>query len=111
VEILRSPKPAASAFLVERYLPVSAAGDLATSVAHVARICAGRGAGSTAVRYLHSMYLPADDTCFCVFQAPSSDAVRAVNDAGHFPLDRITEAVLLITTEPVEERAMPEHAP
>jgi hypothetical protein len=42
------------------------------------------------------MYLPAEDTCFCVFQAHSSDAVRAVNEVGHFPLDRITEAVLMI---------------
>jgi hypothetical protein len=101
VDILRSPKPdgSASAFLVERYLPVSAVDDLATSVAGIARICAGQG-GGTAVRYLQSMYLPAEDTCFCVFQASSSDAVRAVNDAGHFPFDRITEAVLMITSEP-----------
>jgi hypothetical protein len=41
--------------------------------------------------------VPAEDTCFCVFQALSSDAVHAVNDAGHFPLDRITQAVLLMT--------------
>ena|ERR1022692_2981881 len=97
VENLRSPQldGSASAFLVERYLPVSAVDDLATSVAHVARICAEQGGGGTAIRYLQSMYLPAEDTCFCVFQALSSDAVRAVNDAGHFPLDRITEAVLL----------------
>jgi hypothetical protein len=100
----RAPRPerSASAFLVERYLPASAAGDLGTSVARVARICAGRGGIGTSVRYLHSMYLPAEDTCFCVFQAPSSDAVRAVNDAGHFPLDRITPAVLMVTTEPAE---------
>ena len=65
-------------------------------MAHVARICAGQ-TGETAVRYLQSIYVPAEDTCFCVFQALSSDAVRAVNDAGHFSLDRITEAVLLIT--------------
>jgi hypothetical protein len=64
VENLRSPKPdgSASAFLVERYLPVSAAGDLAASVARVARICAGRGGGGTAVRYLQPMYLPTEDT-------------------------------------------------
>jgi Protein of unknown function (DUF4242) len=99
MDILRSTKPdsSASAFLVERYLPVSAAGELATSVAHVARICAEQGGAGTSVRYLQSMYLPADDTCFCVFQAPSSDAVRTVNDAGHFPVDRITRAVLMIT--------------
>lgn len=94
----RSPKPGgpASAFLVERYLPASAVGNLATSVARVARLCAGQS-GENAVRYLQAVYVPAEDTCFCVFQALSSDAVRAVNDAGHFSLDRIAEAVLLIT--------------
>jgi hypothetical protein len=100
VDNLRSPGPdrPSSAYLVERYLPVSALDDLAASVAHVARICAEQGDGRAAVRYLQSTYVPSEDTCFCVFQAPSSDAVRAVNDAGHFPLDRITEAVLLITS-------------
>jgi hypothetical protein len=65
-------------------------------VAQVARICAGQ-TGGTAVRYLQSIYVPGEDTCFCVFQAQSGDAVQAVNDAGQFSLDRITEAVLLIT--------------
>lgn len=98
VENLRSPEPggSASAFLVERYLPAIAVGNLATSVAHVARVCSER-VGGAAVRYLQSIYVPAEDTCFCVFQAPSSDAVHAVNHAGQFSLDRITEAVLLIT--------------
>lgn len=101
MEPARSTRPdrSVSAFLVERYLPASAAGDLGASVARVARICARQGGIAASVRYLHSMYLPAEDTCFCVFQAPSSDAVRAVNDAGHFPLDRITDAVLMVTTE------------
>jgi hypothetical protein len=98
VDNLRSPRPGgpASAFLVERYLPASAADDLAASVAQVGRLCAGQPSG-TAVRYLQSVYVPAEDTCFCVFQALSSDAVRAINDTGHFALDRITEAILLIT--------------
>jgi hypothetical protein len=100
VENLRSPGPGppSSAFLVERYLPVSALDDLAASVAHVARICAEQGDSRTAVRYLQATYVPSEETCFCIFRAQSSDAVRAVNDAGHFPLDRITEAVLLITS-------------
>jgi Protein of unknown function (DUF4242) len=98
VENLRLPEPGgpASAFLVERYLPPGAAGNLARSAARVARICTGQP-GGTAVRYLLSVYVPAEDTCFCVFQALSSDAVRAVNDAGNFALDRITQAVLLTT--------------
>ena len=104
MEILRrrNPDGSAPAFLVERYLPAGAVADLATSVARVARICADQGSGRTAVRYVQSMYLPSDDTCFCLFQAPSSDAVRAVNDAGHFPFDRITSAVLVIDAPQTE---------
>ena len=64
-------------------------------MARVARICTEQ-AGGTAVRYLQSIYVPAEDTCFCVFQALSGEAVLAVNDAGHFSVDRIAEAVLLI---------------
>jgi hypothetical protein len=52
------------------------------------------------VQYLHSAYLPTEDTCFCLFRAPSSDAVRAVNSEGQFALDRITDAVLLFSVEP-----------
>lgn len=99
MEIQRSPEldGSASAFLVERYLPATAAGSLAPSVARVARICADQDAAAGAVRYVQSIYLPDEDICFCVFQAPSSDAVRAVNDAGHFGLDRVARAVLMIT--------------
>jgi hypothetical protein len=99
VDNLRSAGPGgpASAFLIERYLPASAAGNLATSVANVAGICAELVSSGNAVRYLQSIYVPADDTCFCVFQALSSESVRAVNEIGRFPFDRITEAVLQLS--------------
>ena len=79
-------------FLVERYLSPAAAIDLATSTAQVARLCADR----SAVRYLYAAYLPTEDTCFCLFQAPSADAVRAVNSQAHFAFDRLTDAVLML---------------
>jgi hypothetical protein len=102
VEILprRNPDGSASAFLVERYLSAGAVAGLATSVARVGRICADQGSSRAAVRYLQSIYLPADDICFCLFEASSSDAVRAVNEAGHFAFDRISSAVLVIDVPP-----------
>jgi hypothetical protein len=93
------PRPAGSVFLVERYLPPAAATDLAASVARAARLCAlsiEHGSGPAAhVQYLHSTYMPTEDTCFCLFRASTADAVRALNDEAHFALDRITAAVLL----------------
>jgi hypothetical protein len=84
----REPQ-ATSIFLVERYLPVTELDVLAAAVARAAQVCAaGHG-----VRYLHSTYVPAEDTCFCVFQAPSEESVRAVNEAAHFDLDRIVSAI------------------
>jgi hypothetical protein len=80
------------AFLVERYRSPGAALDLAASTARVARLCADSG---TRVRYLYSVYLPTEDTCFCLFRAPSSDDVRAVNELGRCNLDRIIDAVLM----------------
>ena len=88
-----------STFLVERYLPSSAADGLPAAVARVALLCAEQSQNSPAgagVQYLQSAYLPAEDTCFCLFQGPSADAIREVNDRGEFALDRITDAVLML---------------
>jgi hypothetical protein len=62
----------------------------------VARLCAESNHTGSAVRYLYSTYLPTEDTCFCLFQAASSDAVRAMNSQAGFALDRITVAALLV---------------
>jgi hypothetical protein len=85
----------ASTFMVERYLSPSAAMGLVASAARVADACAGTGRDGDQVRYLHSIYLPAEDLCFCVFHGPSSAAIRAVNDAAAFAVDRITDAVVV----------------
>jgi hypothetical protein len=86
----------APTFLVERYLPSAALSGLADSVARVAFICAQSPRDGTGVQYLQSTYLPTEDTCFCLFQAASSDAVRAVNAAGLFTVDRITAALVML---------------
>jgi hypothetical protein len=110
---MTSPRPfdtrAAAAFLVERYLPPVAGDRLASSVARVARLCTDSGRSGIEVEHLYSVYVPAEDTCFCLFRAPSSDAVRAVNAKADFALDRITNAVLLFPSEPSASQAT--HAP
>jgi hypothetical protein len=96
-----SPDPAADAdprraFLVERYLSPTAAEGLSAASARVTRQCTDARSTGSEVRYLYSAYLPSEDTCFCLFGAVSSEAVREVNDLAGFPLDRITEATLLV---------------
>jgi hypothetical protein len=87
--------PPASAFMVERYLSPSASTGLADAAARVAEVCGATGGDRDQVRYLHSIYLPAEDLCFCVFEGPSSAAIRVVNDVAAFAFDRITGAVVV----------------
>jgi hypothetical protein len=87
--------PETTAFLVERYLAPAAAGTLAASVSRVALLCGDPRGAHHGVQYLHSVYLPTEDTCFCLFRGPSAAAVREVNREGGFALDRITAAVLV----------------
>jgi hypothetical protein len=79
-------------YLVERYLAAPDAADLPAAVTRLARACHATAGSAAPVRYLHSTFVPADDTCFCLFQAASSDAVRAVNAAAGFGFDRISDA-------------------
>lgn len=85
-----------TAFLVERYVPASAANGLAASVARVAALCTDPVDAARGVQYLHSAYLPSEDTCFCVFSAASADAVRKVNGEAGFAFDRITDSIVLL---------------
>jgi hypothetical protein len=98
----RDPDGPSSVFLVERYLPPMAAENLAASVSHAARLCtlSAEPGAAPEVGYLHSAYLPTEDTCFCLFRATTADAVRALNDEAGFALDRITAAILLYPTSP-----------
>jgi Protein of unknown function (DUF4242) len=100
---VRDPDGPSSVFLVERYLPAAAAENLASSVARAAQLCAlsAESGAASEVQYLHSAYLPAEDTCFCLFRAPTAEAVRALNDEASFALDRIAAAVQLYPVNPV----------
>jgi hypothetical protein len=89
------PDDHAGTFLVERYLPAAPNPGLRDCINRVANACLDSGSGDQQVRYLQSTYLPSEHTCFCVFQAATADAVRAVNEAAGFTVDRITTAVVL----------------
>ena len=80
-------------FLVEVFTPRSSAGDLATAVRR-ARSAARRLSGAdVAVRYVRATYIPEDEICFFVFDAPSrGDAALVAQRAGLEPI-RVVEAV------------------
>ena len=101
----RDPDSPHLVFLVERYLPAAAAGNLASSVARAAQLCALSAESSSAsrVQYLHSVYLPAEDTCFCLFRGATAEAVHALNVEASFALDRIAAAVQLYPVNPAPD--------
>ena len=46
----------------------------------------------TPVRYLRSIFVPDDETCFYLFEAASLEGVRAVADRAGLRFERIAEA-------------------
>ena len=69
-------------YLVERYLPGRDRAWLEAALARLPRERSG-------VAYLGSTYVPADDSCFCRFEAETADDVRDANDVARVPFARI----------------------
>ena len=49
--------------------------------------------GGTPVRYLRSLFVPDDETCFLLYEAASAEAVRETVRRAGLAFERITEAV------------------
>jgi hypothetical protein len=78
-------------FLVEIYAPRgSAAPDDAARARRAAEAVARDG---VAIRYIRSILLPEDETCFHLFEAQSAEAVGRVVERAAFRHGRIVEAV------------------
>jgi hypothetical protein len=80
-------------YAVERRLPGITPDALAG--AQAAAICASERSTveGTPVRYLRSVFLPGDARCLCLFDAPSVEAVRRVNDEAGLPYTAVSEAM------------------
>lgn len=83
------------AYLVERYLNSQHVADLVAAVTRLAAACRDSASSAAPVRYLHSTFVPAEETCFCLLQAPSVAAVQAVNTTANFGFDRISVARII----------------
>jgi hypothetical protein len=54
----------------------------------------------TAVRYLRSIFVPADEICFLLFEAACAQDIRDAARSADLPFERISEAVT--SAEPME---------
>jgi hypothetical protein len=75
-------------FLVEVYLPRSAAGGLAAAGSRAKDAATGAGA-----RYVRAMYVPEDEICFYVFEAPTREIVAEAVQCAGLVAARVTEAL------------------
>jgi hypothetical protein len=82
-------------FIVERYVPRPAVSSLRDEGP---RVCAAFGELDQEgdLRFLHSVYVPEDEVCFLLFEAPSTQAVAEAYLGAEVPFDRILEAELSV---------------
>src|ERR1700750_2261621 len=79
-------------YFIETYVPRAAAAAVGRG-AELARAAADALAREgTAVRYLRSIFVPEDETCFYVYEAESADAVRAAAERASLPTARVVRA-------------------
>jgi hypothetical protein len=82
-------------FVVERYLPALRHGELAAAVDRDRQAAEGMTAAGVPTRHLSTIYVPSDESCFSLFDAPSADALRQAQERAGIGFERIVEAVQL----------------
>jgi hypothetical protein len=80
-----------SSYLLEAYTPASAL--LEDVEARVRSAAAEFSASGTPVRYVRSIFVPEDETCFHVLDGPSSEAVAETANRAGISTPHITKAV------------------
>jgi hypothetical protein len=76
-------------FLLELYVARGDASAVAGDADRARRAAEELRRSGTSVRYVRSIYIPEDDTCFLVYEASSRDAVRDAAERASLSADRI----------------------
>jgi hypothetical protein len=82
-----------STYVAERYLPGVTSEQLLDAARSAKAASARMTAAGTPVTYLRSTFLSGDETCYCLFEGPSEEAVRQANDEAGIPYERIVPAI------------------
>lgn len=81
-------------FLAEFYLPAGAA---PADVVQRARAgAAATCAEGAQIRFVQAVFVPTEETCFALFEAPTAAAVSAAGTAAGLDFDRVTPALLTL---------------
>ena len=82
-----------NAYLVEHYSPGLTVDGLGCWAALVRETAAAMRSEGSAVRYLRSTIVPADEALLCVFEADSEELVREVYARAGVPFERLSVAI------------------
>lgn len=80
-------------FLVELYVSRTDGAAVGRGAGRARRAAAELSREGTPVRYLRSIFVPEDETCFFLYEAVSADAVREAARRAQLPFERIAEAI------------------
>lgn len=80
-------------YVVEAYVPRSRGGEVSRTAARARRAAQDLARSGAAVRYVRTTFLPEDELCMLVLEAPSMEIARDAADRASIPYQRIVEAV------------------
>jgi hypothetical protein len=80
-------------YLMESYLPRHQLNERAATIARVRRAARAVSLQGTPVRYLHSIFIPADESSFHLFEGPSAEAIEEVGRQAALEHERIVEVL------------------
>jgi hypothetical protein len=79
-------------FLVELYVSRADGASTGPGAERARRAAEELSRQGTAIRYLRSIFVPDDETCFHLYRASSVEAVREVGSRAGLQFERISEA-------------------
>ena len=84
-------------FLVERYWPGIDLGTLVAALPRLEAAARAMTAEGARVEHVGSILMPVDEVVFSLIAAGDEGVVRRVNERAELPVDRIAEAIALLT--------------
>jgi hypothetical protein len=82
-----------SYYLVELIRPESGFDDVQAVTARSRAACVELTRSGTPVRFLRSIFVPEDGSCFFLFQAPTPDAVREAAALAQLGIERVRRTI------------------
>lgn len=80
-------------YMVERDLPGVKMEQLAAAQKRAIEVGKELTAQGKEVRYIRSTFVPGQNKCMCLFEAPNPENVREANERAKIPFTRIVEAL------------------